>query len=95
MGLFADSNLPELKKGRGDYLARATEKPSRCLRPTSKADKKDGFVMMVEGSQIDYRSHANDLDGILAEMRDFEKAIKVAMDYADTHKGTLVVICRP
>lgn len=93
VGLFADSNLPELKKGRGDYLARATEKALEVLTANVKADKKDGFVMMVEGSQIDYRSHANDLDGILAEMRDFEKAIKVAMDYADTHKGTLVVIC--
>lgn len=93
VGLFADKNLPELKDGRGDYLARATEKALEILTADVKADRKKGFVMMVEGSQIDYRSHANDLDGILAEMRDFEKAVKVAMDYADTHEGTLVVIC--
>ena len=93
VGLFAEENLPELKDGRGDYLARATDKALEILTATVKADKKDGFIIMVEGSQIDYRSHANDVEGILAEMRDFEKAVKVAMDYADAHEDTLVVIC--
>jgi alkaline phosphatase len=51
-----------------------------------------GFVLMVEGSQIDGRSHDRDVAGILAEMRDFDKAVKVAMDYADAHPSTLVVI---
>lgn len=93
VGLFADENLPEMKDGRGDYLAHATEKALEILTNNVKADKKRGFVMMVEGSQIDYRSHANDVQGVLDEMRDFEKAVKVAMDYAETHEGTLVVIC--
>lgn len=93
VGLFAEENLPELKDGRGDYLARATDKALEILTANVKADKKDGFIIMVEGSQIDYRSHANDVEGILAEMRDFEKAVKVAMDYADAHEDTLVVIC--
>lgn len=93
VGLFAEENLPTLKDGRGDYLARATEKALEILTADVKADKKKGFVMMVEGSQIDYRSHAKDLEGMLDEMRDFEAAIKVAMDYADTHPNTLVVVC--
>jgi len=93
VGLFAEENLPTLKEGRGDYLARATEKALEILTADVKADRKKGFVMMVEGSQIDYRSHANDLEGMLAEMRDFDAAIKVAMDYADTHPHTLVVVC--
>lgn len=93
VGLFAEENLPTLKEGRGDYLARATEKALEILSANVKADKKKGFVMMVEGSQIDYRSHGNDLQGMLDEMRDFEAAIKVAMDYADNNPGTLVVVC--
>lgn len=93
VGLFAEENLPTLKEGRGDYLARATEKALEILTADVEADKKKGFVMMVEGSQIDYRSHAKDLEGMLDEMRDFEAAIKVAMDYADTHPNTLVVVC--
>lgn len=93
VGLFAEENLPTLKEGRGDYLARATEKALEILTADVRADKKKGFVMMVEGSQTDYRSHANDLEGMLGEMRDFDAAIKVAMDYADTHPNTLVVVC--
>ena len=93
IGLFAEENLPTLKEGRGDYLARATEKALEILTADVRADKKKGFVMMVEGSQIDYRSHANDLEGMLGEMRDFDAAIKVAIDYADAHPNTLVVVC--
>ncbi len=93
VGLFAEESMPTLKEGRGDFLARATEKALEILTANVKADKKKGFVMMVEGSQIDYRSHANDLEGILDEMRDFDAAVKVAMDYADTHPNTLVVVC--
>lgn len=93
VGLFADGNMPTLAEGRGDYLATATAKALEILTADVEADRKRGFVMMVEGSQIDYRSHANDLEGILAEVRDFEAAVKVAMDYADEHEGTLVVVC--
>ena len=47
---------------------------------------------MVEGSKIDGEGHGKNVEGILAETRDFDKAIQVAMDYADAHPGTLVVV---
>ena len=47
---------------------------------------------MIEGSQIDSEGHANNAEGILAETRDFERAVGAAMDFADTHPGTLVVV---
>ena len=47
---------------------------------------------MVEGSQIDSEAHANNAQGILAETRDFDRAVGAAMDYADAHPGTLVVV---
>ena len=46
---------------------------------------------MVEGSLIDGASHGNDAEKILAEMRDFERAVAAAMDFADRTPGTLVV----
>ena len=52
----------------------------------------DGFLLMVEGSLIDYAGHANDAAWLLAEMRDFERVVATAMDFADTHPGTLVVV---
>ena len=51
-----------------------------------------GFVLMVEGSLIDGASHGNDAEKILAEMRDFERAVAAAMDFADRTPGTLVVV---
>ena len=47
---------------------------------------------MVEGSQIDFESHGNRADGVLAEVRDFEAAVSAAMRFADNHPGTLLVV---
>lgn len=73
---------------RGDYLPQATAKTLELLENSGKA----GFFLMVEGSLIDYGGHDNDLEAVLGEMRDFDNAVKVAFDYADSHPGTLVVV---
>jgi alkaline phosphatase len=51
-----------------------------------------GFVLMVEGSQIDLASHDNDMARIIAETRDFDTAVKEAVDFAEADGNTLVVI---
>jgi len=56
------------------------------------AERDEGFMLVVEGSMIDYVSHHNDSEGILAEMRDFDRAVRVAMEYVDAHPGTLLVV---
>lgn len=84
--LLAENSMPEYKE-RGDMLPVSTEAAIRILE---KSDK--GFFLMVEGSQIDYRSHANDGEGSAGEMLDFDKAIKIAFDFADRNPNTLVVI---
>lgn len=84
--LAAEKYLPKAPE-RGDYLPRATRKALELLS----ADE-DGFVLMVEGSQIDGAAHANDAAYLLAEMRDFERVVAEAMDFADRNPGTLVVV---
>ncbi len=37
---------------------------------------------MVEGSQIDWAGHDNDIVGAMSEMEDFEKAFKAAIEFA-------------
>lgn len=91
VGLFAEGHMPSMLDGRGDYLAPATAKALEILSADS-ADRDKGFVLMVEGSQIDWESHGNNAEGILAETRDFERAVAEAMRFADTHPGTLVVV---
>ncbi|WP_337840619.1 alkaline phosphatase [Rheinheimera sp.] len=51
-----------------------------------------GFVVMIEGSQIDWCGHANDVACAMAEMHDFAESIKVAKAYVDSHPDTLLVI---
>lgn len=51
-----------------------------------------GFILMVEGSQIDWAAHDNDFDGILHEMRDFNGAVGTALDFAERDGRTLVIM---
>ena len=85
-------HMPSMLEGRGDFLPTAVGKALEILSANAQAAD-TGFVLMVEGSQIDFESHTNNTAGILAEMRDFDRTIGVAMDFADTHPGTLVVVC--
>ena len=90
VGACGKYHMPSMLEGRGDFLPQAVGKALEILDANSAGR---GFALMVEGSQIDFESHTNTTEGILAEMRDFERAIGVAMDFADTHPGTLVVVC--
>ncbi|MDX5407777.1 MAG: alkaline phosphatase [Chromatiaceae bacterium] len=86
--LLAETALPaKLNSGFDAMLAPLTEKALALLTP---ADK--GFVLMVEGSQIDWCGHDNDIACAMAEMDDFAKAVAVAKAYVDKHPDTLLVI---
>lgn len=87
LGLLAEGGLPKATEGRGPVLAQATARALELLGANP-----EGFVLMVEGSQIDWASHQNDWEYALAETLDFDAAVKVALDYADAHPDTLVVI---
>ena len=92
VGLFSDEYMPTVLNGRDEnYLSDATKKALEILSNNSAKSKK-GFVLMVEGSQIDTECHANNAAGVLAETQDFERAVAAAMNFADTHPGTLVVV---
>ncbi len=88
VGLVGASHLPSIAKGRDTaMLANATAKAIEVLEKDE-----DGFFLMVEGSQIDWMGHGNNAKGILEETRDFERAVQVAVDYAERTPGTLVVV---
>ena len=50
------------------------------------------FFVMVEGSQIDWGGHANDIDYITSEFKDFDRAISVAVDYVNANPNTLLIV---
>ncbi len=51
-----------------------------------------GFFLMVEGSHIDASASGCDMNGTMKEMAVFDRAIAVALDYAEKHEGTLVLV---
>lgn len=85
--LIADNHLPKIIEGRGDYLVNAVNIALEKL-----VNNDSGFFIMVEGSQIDWACHSNDLPFLVGEMIDFDKAIGTAFDFADNHPGTLVIV---
>lgn len=51
-----------------------------------------GFVLQIEGGRIDHGAHSNDFAALLFDQLEFEKAVKVALDFAEKDGETLVVV---
>jgi alkaline phosphatase len=84
--LLAPDGLP--KAADRDYsLAELTQEAMRILSKNRK-----GFVLLVEGSQIDWAAHDQDHEEIIAEMIDFDGAVGTGLDFAQKHGNTLVLV---
>jgi len=52
----------------------------------------NGFVLMVEGSKVDFAGHKNDALRQITDFLAFDKAVKVALDFAKQDGHTVVVV---
>lgn len=86
-GLTAAEHNPYRLKGRGNMLPASTGKAIEIL-----SRNRDGFFLMVEGSQIDWAGHANAADTLIDETLDFDQAVGVALDFAEKEGNTLVIV---
>ncbi|MBT30592.1 MAG: alkaline phosphatase [Thalassobius sp.] len=85
--LTAENENPPYSHGREDMLPNAAEKAIELLSQSEK-----GFFLMVEGSQIDWGGHKNDIQYVVDEMLDFDRTIAKALEFAAKDKHTLVVV---
>ena len=85
--LLSKGGMPPALQGRDDFLPNAT---ALAIKHLSRQNQ--GFFLMVEGSQIDWAGHANNAEYLVSETLDFEKAVAVAMDFAEKDGHTLVVV---
>ncbi len=85
LGLFSDEAMKTTRPE--PSLAEMTAKSIAALNQRSK-----GFFLMVEGSQIDWENHDNDLEGAVKQTLDFDMAIKEALDFAVKDGKTLVLV---
>lgn len=81
---------PKAHEGRnkeGMYLADASESVLKTMFLNPK-----GSFTMIEGSQVDWAGHENDSTYLMAEMEDFDVAIRRVVTMAKADKNTLVII---
>lgn len=76
---IAEGRAPKLDEGLTSMLGKLTQ-------------KENPFFLMVEGSQIDWGGHANDLSYVLSEFKDFNAAIGVAVAFVKNNPNTLLVV---
>ncbi|UOY93145.1 alkaline phosphatase [Ectobacillus sp. JY-23] len=90
LGLFAPEGMaPELDRDE-------TGQPSLADMTKTALNKlkkdKDGFFLMVEGSQIDWAGHAHDAAWAMKDAEAFEQAVKEVIRFAEKDGQTVVVV---
>ncbi|NJD53420.1 MAG: alkaline phosphatase [Candidatus Methanoperedens sp.] len=95
LGLFNNSSMtPEYLRTSGITEPRLPEMTSGALDILEK--DRDGFFLMVEGSQVDWANHANDLNYQIGETLAFDEAVKVVLDWVNENPArrehTLLIV---
>jgi alkaline phosphatase len=95
LGIFNTDGLP-YSKDRESSKELTTSTPTLAEMTARAIDKmKDhpnGFVLQVEAGKVDWAAHANDITGLIYDQVAHDEAIKVAIDFAEENKNTLVII---
>jgi alkaline phosphatase len=78
--------VTSIQKGRGEFLSKSLKKSLNVLGNRQK------FFLMLEGAQIDWGGHDNNLGYIVTEVLDFDKAVAEAMKYVDADDNTLLIV---
>ncbi|MHA2173446.1 MAG: alkaline phosphatase [Candidatus Hodarchaeales archaeon] len=90
VGLYSSNHLPYegiRDRSTTPSLSEMTEKSLEIL-----SHDQDGFFLIMEGGQIDLASHPNDFLNSTLEVIEFDKAVEVAVNYAQTHSNTLLIV---
>jgi alkaline phosphatase len=93
LGLFSASGFPSAIDRRPRHrtgvppLSRMTEKALEILKKNP-----EGFFLMVEGGQVDWVAHGNDVASVLQEMLELDEAAGAIMKFAAADPETLVVV---
>jgi alkaline phosphatase len=87
-GLFAENAMPSADAGRSPTLAEMTSAAVAVLDRDP-----DGFLLVVEASQIDWLAHDNQpFARVVTEVLDCDAALKVALDYLERQPDALIVV---
>lgn len=94
-------NIPQVEKLVGllapKHLKKASDRKISLAEMTQKAieilsKNPNGFLLIVEGSQIDFAAHYHNSDWIIEETIDFDQAVGIGLNYAENDDSTLLVV---
>ena len=88
LAYFTSDKDPLSKEQGRDYLIPATALSLDFLEDRSAK----GFFIMIEGAQIDWGGHANNIDYIAEEFHEFDKVVDMCIEFAKKNGETLVVV---
>lgn len=95
LGVFNADGLP-YSKDRESSKELTNSSPTLAEMTARAIDKMknhpNGFVLQVEAGKVDWAAHANDISGLIYDQIAHDEAIKVAIDFAEKDKNTLVII---
>ncbi|EKE82105.1 alkaline phosphatase [Idiomarina xiamenensis] len=87
LGVFAPYGLPHAIDDDAARLSYMTKHALRLL-----TERRKPFALMIEGSQIDWCGHANDIACAVNEMHSLNLTLKVIKQYLKAHPDTLLVV---
>lgn len=95
LGVFSEDGLPFYVDRNSDENLKQTipslaEMAQKAI--DSMKNHKDGFVLQIESGKVDWAAHANDISGLIHDQIEFDEAVKIAIDFAEKDKETLVII---
>ena len=94
LGLFANEEMFEHREeGHGDLYEPSvplTEMAAKALDILSK--DRDGFFVLIEEEAIDEMAHENNAGLMIKSGAAFDATVKLAVDFARKHPGTLIVV---
>ena len=95
LGLFADEHLRDEENPENHSSEPTLTEMLRFSLERAEAaidNQCRGSFIMVEGSQVDWAGHANNIDYLERELKEFDEATRYALEYAKKNPDTLVVV---
>ena len=95
LGLFADEHLRDEENPENHSSEPTLTEMLRFSLERAEAaidNQCRGSFVMVEGSQVDWAGHANNIDYLERELKEFDEATRYALEYAKKNPDTLVVV---
>lgn len=86
-GFISETDMPDILHGRGDMLVKSVQSAINLLNQSN-----NGFFLLVGDMFVDRASHKGDTRLVGLETIAFDKAIGLAIDFAEKDGNTLVVV---